>query len=288
MSSEQYTVHKDGILTPRQLKKARRIVIRVLLVGVSLFYIFPLYWMVITSFKGGTEAYTLPATYVPHNFSIDAYIRVLVESNFVTFYINSVIVAIGTIALTNLAAILAGYGLARLEFPFQKSFARSILFGYMFPPLLLGIPIYLIWDTIGLANTLGGLILAQVSLTIPFCTWVMWRFFLSIDTSYEESAWMAGASRMRAFFEIALPYAKPGIIAITIFAFAVSWGDFTLALILLTDIQKQTLPIGILAFVQQNTVEWDAVMAGVFLISIPPLVVVYSLQQYILRGFSLE
>lgn len=288
MSYERDSSTVERFITPEVRKKARRILLRVLLIVVSLFYLFPLYWMVITSFKGGVEAYTLPATYYPHDFSLDAYVLVLTESKFTTFYWNSIIVAIGTISLTNVASILAGYGLARLEFPFQKTFARSILFGYMFPPLLLGIPIYLIWDTMGMANTLGGLILAQVALTIPFCTWVMWRFFLSIDPSYEESAWMAGASRMRAFFEVALPYAKPGIIAITIFAFAVSWGDFTLALILLTDIQKQTLPIGIMAFVQQNTIQWDAMMAAVFLISLPPLVVVYSLQQYILRGFSLE
>lgn len=288
MSSDVESVQGDALLSPEVLEKARKILLRVLLGAVSLFYIFPLYWMVMTSFKGGTEAYTLPATYVPQDFTLDAYVRVLTESNFMTFYWNSILVAFGTIVITNVAAILAGYGLARLEFPFQKSFARSILFGYMFPPLLLGIPIYIIWDTVGLANTLFGLILAQVALTIPFCTWVMWRFFLSIDPSYEESAWMAGASRLRAFFEIALPYAKPGIIAITIFAFAISWGDFTLALILLTDIQKQTLPIGIMAFVQQDTIHWNEMMAGVFLISIPPLVVVYSLQQYILRGFSLE
>jgi multiple sugar transport system permease protein len=189
-------------------------------------------------------------------------------------------------AISVVTSVLAGYGLARLTFPYKKTFARSILFGYMFPPVLLGIPIFMIWDQLSLINSLFGLVLAQLAIILPFSTWIMWKFFLSIDESYEEAAWLCGYSRPRAFFEVALPHAKPGVIAIAIWAFGLSWNDFTFALLLLSDLNVQTLPVGILAFMEQNTIFWGEMMAAVTLISIPPFAVVLTLQSYVLKGFS--
>jgi multiple sugar transport system permease protein len=114
----------------------------------------------------------------------------------------------------------------------------------------------------------------------------MWKFFLSIDESFEEAAWLCGASRPRAFFEVALPKAKPGVIAIAIWAFGLSWNDFTFALMLLSDLNVQTLPVGILAFMEQNTIFWGQMMAAVTLVSIPPFIVVTFLLGYVLKGFS--
>ncbi|WP_435348596.1 carbohydrate ABC transporter permease [Haloarchaeobius sp. HRN-SO-5] len=271
---------------PETLQTFRRLVVGVLIGAVCLFYLFPIYWMVVSSFKG-LGAYSLPAQYVPQTFSFEAYRDVLFKSKFPTFYWNSVIVAVSTVVVTDVSAVLAGYGLARLEFPWKKTFAKSILFGYMFPPLLLGIPIYMIWDKLNMVNTLYGLVLAQLAIILPFCVWIMWKFFLSIDESYEEAAWLCGASRPRAFFQVALPHAKPGLIAISIWAFAMSWNDFSLALLLLTKLNVQTLPIGILAFVEQNTILWGQMMAAITLVSLPPFVVVLTLQKYVLEGFSI-
>jgi multiple sugar transport system permease protein len=270
---------------PRVLGQARRLILLGLIAAVCLFYLFPIYWMIISSFKG-LGAYELPATYVPSGISFDAYRQVLVNSKFPVFYWNSVVVAVSTVVVTAVSAVSAGYGLARLEFPWKKTFAKSILFGYMFPPLLLGIPIFMIWDRLELVNTLYGLVLAQLAIILPFSVWIMWKFFLSIDESFEEAAWLSGASRPRAFFEVALPKAKPGLIAICIWAFAMSWNDFSFALLLLQDLNVQTLPIGILAFVEQNTILWGQMMAAVTLVSVPPFIVVLTLQRYVLTGFS--
>lgn len=272
-------------IPPRQLSAMKRYAIIFAIAAICLFYLFPIYWMVVSSLKS-SGIYSFQPEFIPSNPTLDAYRFVLFNSKFTTFYWNSVIVAVGTILITDAAAVLGGYGLARLNFPFKQGIAKSILFGYMFPPLLLGIPIYLIWNNLALTNSLFGLILAQTAIILPFSTWIMWQFFGSISETYEESAWLSGASRPRAFLEVALPKAKPGLIAITIFAFAISWNDFALALVLLTDLSKQTLPIGILAFVQQNTVQWDNMMAAVTLMSIPPFIVLFTLQQYILKGFS--
>ena len=270
---------------PQALSTLKRVVIAAAIGAVVLFYLFPIYWMISSSLKG-ISSLSLPATYFPTEITFSSYRQVLFESRFPTFYWNSVIVAIATMTISVVTSVLAGYGLARLTFPYKKTFARSILFGYMFPPVLLGIPIFMIWDRLNLINTRSGLVLAQLAIILPFSTWIMWKFFLSIDESYEEAAWLCGYSRPRAFFEVALPHAKPGVIAIAIWAFGMSWNDFTFALLLLSDLQVQTLPIGILAFLEQNTIFWGQMMAAVSLISIPPFVVVFTLQSYVLKGFS--
>jgi multiple sugar transport system permease protein len=270
---------------PRTLRTLRRVVIGGATGAVVLFYAFPLYWMAASSVKN-ISSLSLPSQYVPAEVSFAAYEQVLYGSMFPTFYWNSIVVAVSTMTISVVASVLAGYGLAYLTFPYKKTFAKSILFGYMFPPVLLGIPIFMIWDKLGLVNSLLGLILAQLAIIIPFSTWIMWKFFLSIDESFEEAAWLCGASRPRAFFEVALPKAKPGVIAIAIWAFGLSWNDFTFALMLLSDLNVQTLPVGILAFMEQNTIFWGQMMAAVTLVSIPPFIVVTFLLGYVLKGFS--
>jgi len=288
VASDDMTLGGSGLyryIPPETLAKFRRIGLVVAIGAVLLFYFFPIYWMVISSLKG-LSSLSLPATYFPTEITVESYRQVLFESKFPTFYWNSVIVAVSTMTVSVVTSVLAGYGLARLSFPYKKTFARSILFGYMFPPLLLGIPIFMIWDRLGLVNSLLGLVVAQLAIIIPFSTWIMWKFFLSIDEAFEEAAWLCGASRPRAFFQVALPKAKPGVIAIAIWAFGLSWNDFSFALLLLTDLNVQTLPVGILAFLEQNTIFWGQLLAAITLISIPPFVVVLTLQRYVLAGFS--
>jgi multiple sugar transport system permease protein len=270
---------------PETLRTLRKVLIGGAIGAVALFYLFPMYWMAISSVKG-LSSLSLPAVYVPTELTFRSYEQVLYESKFPTFYWNSVLVAVATMTISVVTSVLAGYGLARLSFPYKRTFARSILFGYMFPPILLGIPIFMIWERLNLINSLFGLVLAQLAIILPFSTWIMWKFFLSIDESYEEAAWLCGYSRPRAFFEVALPHAKPGVIAIAIWAFGLSWNDFTFALLLLADLNVQTLPVGVLAYMEQNTIFWGQILAAITLISIPPFVVVLALQEYVLKGFS--
>lgn len=255
---------------------------------VTFVFVFPVYWMVITSFKPRSEITSLPQTLYPHDFTTEHYAHLLFDTQFPLFFWNSILVAAGTVVLTVFASVLGGYGLARLDFRFKRIAGNSILFGYMFPALLLGIPLFLIWNEIGIDNTRIGLVLAQTAGTLPFGTWLMWNFFSSVDRSYEEAAWLSGASRPRAFVEVALPKAAPAIIAIIILSFALSWNDFTLALMLITDIELHTLPIGVNTLIDPNFPQWGPLMAGVTLVALPPFLIVLTLQKYILSGFNIS
>lgn len=224
---------------------------------------------------------------IPSTITIDNFFVLFDETDFGQYLLNSVIVAIGTSTLTVCLALLGGYGLARSEFRGQRNLARGILFTYMFPYILIGLPLYYMFYRIGLLNTYLGLVLAQTAIALPFSMWLMWQFFQTIPLSFEESAWICGASKLRTFVEIVLPMSLPGMIAISIFSFAVSWSDFTFAVIVMTENAMKTFPVGLFEMMSQDNVHWGMLTAAGTIIMIPAFVLVYFLQRYILIGFTI-
>lgn len=255
------------------------------LIGVVLI-LFPLYWMVVTSLRPSSLLFSRSAPLFPAEFTLNHFSNVIFSSDFARYYTNSLIVASGVVVLTTAIATLGGYGLTRIDIPHKKKFARLILFGYMFPAILLAIPMFILWRQIGIINSYLGLVLAETALALPFCLWMMWKFFQTVPTSLEESARMAGASRFRAFYEIALPNAKPGIIAISIFSFAISWNAYTTPKIIMPQEEKWPITIGLYSYTVQNKILWGDLMAASVLALIPPFLFIFFLQKYLLAGFK--
>ena len=266
----------------------RRIVTAVLnlLLGVALLVVLaPLFWMFSTALRPTNQLFDLPVTLFPENPTLVAFDRVISNSNFPIWYVNSILVAAGVVTLTTVTSTLAGYGLTRISIPFKKTFARVILFGYMFPAILLAIPMFIFWRQLGWINSLIGLVLAETAVSLPFGIWLMWKFFQTVPVSLEESAQMAGASRFRAFYEIALPMAKPGMVAVAVFSYAVSWNEFTMPSVLLVNNESWVLTLGLFSFTVQNQVLWSQLMAACTLTVLPSFLFVYYLQRNLLRGF---
>lgn len=258
------------------------------LIGIVLaFVLFPLFWMVNTSFRPQAEVYTRPVTIIPRSLTFSHYKRVFFDTGFFNYYKNSIIVSIGVVLLSTFASTLGGYGLARLDIAHKKIFARGILFGYMFPAILLSIPMFIFWRELGIINSYIGLILAETAITLPFGLWLMWQFFQTVPLSLEEQARVSGASRFRAFWDISLPMAKPGMIAVAVFAYAVSWNEFTIPTILVPNSEQWVLTVGVFSFVQSDQVFWGSVMAASAMMIIPSFIFVYVLQKYLLRGFRI-
>jgi multiple sugar transport system permease protein len=246
---------------------------------------FPIFWIIISAFKPPLELFTVPIHYIPRDFTLCNFIEIFFESDFPRFLLNSIIVAIGVIILNIITSTMSGYGLTRYRIYGKKTLARIVLFSYMFPPMILVIPQFIIWQKIALTNTYIGIILAQTAIALPFSVWLMWKYFQTIPVSLEESAWVFGAESLQSFYQIALPQAKPGIVAVSIFSFAVSWNDFTMSNILLTLPERQTLPVGILTFIEGHAINWGEIMASCFFLILPGFLLVYFLQKYILQGF---
>lgn len=251
--------------------------------------VFPIYWMAQNSVKT-REAVLEGISLLPtaESFTLDNY-AILTSTDVSLYMLNTVVVTIGTIIMVVVVSLIAGYGLARMDIPHKENFARFLLFGYMFSPIVLGLPLYLIWKQIGLLNTRIGLIVALSAISMPFSVWLMWKYIQTIPRSMEESAWVAGASRWRGFRDVIVPQSQPAIIAASLFAFAIAWNDFTFAQILLPKNEATTFAPGIFRLITQGyDTAWVDIMAVSMMMTVPPLMFAYFLQSYLLKGFQIR
>lgn len=267
--------------------RTRRLALYVLAGLVTVLFAFPVYWLVLSSLKQPDAIRAWPPALFTLDLTLQNFRLLILETNFLRWFRNSVIITTGNILFTITLATAAGYALTRYDIPQKKNLARMLLLTYMFPPILLGIPYFILFQALGLQNTLLGIMLAHASLSLPFGTWIMWQFFQTVPISWEESAWVCGTSRIRSMFEIALPGAFPGIVAVAIFTFSVSWNDFTLAFMLTTDPSVRVLTVGIRDFMTGGRVLWGDLTAAGTLLILPPMIVVFVLNKYILEGFSM-
>ncbi len=248
---------------------------------------FPFYWMLLTSLTPRGALFQPPYQFFRLDLSLGNYEDLFFATDFLIYLKNSVIAASGAIVLNVIAATLAGYGLTRFSFKGKRFFAQGTLLSYMFPPMLIAIPLYIILSALNLRNTYFGIILAHMSISLPLNIWIMWQYFQIVPISLEEAAWVCGASKLRALREICIPSAMPGIISAAIFSFALSWNDFAFAFILQTDKKMFTLPIGLATFVEQTAIHWGMIMSSAALVSVPTFAMVFFLQKYLVRGLGM-
>lgn len=254
--------------------------------SLMLYVVLPLSWSVLSSVRPVGDIYQRVPSFIPSALTLEHFQRLLFETQFPRYMFNSVVVAIGAVVLTTILSLLGGYGLARTDFRGRRLVARGILFTYMFPAILLSIPLYVIFFRLNALNSYPTLIIAHTAICLPFCTWLMWQYFQSVPLDYEESAWLCGASRLRAIKDVMLPLARPVIVAVAIFTFAVSWNDYTLAVVIMTDDAMATHPVGVNQFIEQTSVDWGMVQAAGVAVMLPAFLIVLFLQKQLLTGFS--
>lgn len=251
--------------------------------------LFPLYWMAQSAFTtraalvSGVSPFPLGDAFTLANFSV------ITSGPVPTYIFNTAVITLGTIVVVDIVSMIAGYGLARFDWKQKMNFARFLLFGYMFSPIVLGLPLFLIWRNLGLLNTHVGMIVALSAVSMPFSVWLMWKYIQTIPEAQEETAWVAGASRWRTFWDIVVPQTHPALVATSLFAFAIAWNDFTFAQILLPSQEKTTFAPGMLRLIRQGyEISFAEVMAVSLLMTLPPLVFAYFLQSYLLKGFQIR
>lgn len=248
---------------------------------------FPLLWMVSTALKSNDETFAVPPTLVPLHPTLDQFRRLLTETPFLTYFGNSVIVAVCTTALVIVIAVAGAYGLVRFRFPGSALVAHLVLFTYMLPAVVLLLPLYLMISRLGLANSLLGLVVAYTTFALPFALWLLRSFIAGIPIELEQAAMIDGAGRLEAFIEIVLPQALPGIISTALFSFILSWNEYLYALVFINVDDRKTLPPGVLTMLNQNqNVEWALLMAASVLMSLPVIVCFAFLQKHLTSGFG--
>jgi multiple sugar transport system permease protein len=248
---------------------------------------FPLYWMAVSSVKQYGDLFSRTFDLLPSEaITFRNYTELLQKTLFARYFLNSLIVATLATAGSVVAAVLAGFGVTRFDFPGRKLIASSVLFTYMFPPILLSIPLFVMLKNAGLVNSLFGLALAHVSFTLPLAMWLAIIFFEAIPIDLDEAAMIDGAGRLRTLWAVILPIAIPGVVAICVFSFILSWNDYLFALVLIVDETKKTLPVGVAGFVEATSVEWGLLMAGGVLITLPVLIGFSVAQRWLIQGLG--
>jgi multiple sugar transport system permease protein len=201
------------------------------------------------------------------------------------YFLNSLIVSSGTTVLSLAVGCLAAYSLARFRFRAKRYMLLSILFVRMVPAVVLVIPIYTLWRSLGLLDTQQGLILAYLSFNLPFVIWMMRGFFVDIPVEIEEAALIDGCSRLSALVRVILPLAAPGIAATSIFALLLGWNEFLFAVLLTAD-RAKTLTPAILNYVTDRAILWGNLYAAASIVLLPVLVFSLAVQKHLARGLT--
>lgn len=263
----------------------RRVFLVLLFGGVILYSLFPMYWMVISGLRAGRALFE--PLLLPGPYSWQGYKTILSLTDFPTYYLNSILIAIGTTAITVAVVTPMAYALVRSRLPGMMLMVRAMLFAYMFPALLLAIPIYVFLVKIGLDDTRLSLILTHSTFTLPLGVWLMWGFFKNFPFEVEESAFIDGCSRLQAIYRVIMPLTLPGVLTVVLFAFVLSWSDFVFSLILITSDELKTLPYGLASIDDAYDANWGELMAGSTMICLPLLALFAFLSRYFIRGLSM-
>src|SRR5512136_1162838 len=247
---------------------------------------FPFLWMVSTSFKPPAEVFAQPPGFIPQEPTWDNFHRLFTTTHFLLYFRNSAIVCGLTVLLTMAVSAAGAYSLTRYRYPGREKIAGLILCTYMFAPIMVVIPFFILVKKIGIENTHLALVLALTSFCLPFTLWLLRAFFQTIPVDLEEAAMVDGASRPRAVVYIILPLALPGIIATSIFTFILAWNDFIFARILIAADELKTLPVGVQDLFHSALIDCGLIMAAGMIISIPGLIFFVTVQRYFFRGWG--
>ena len=251
-----------------------------------IFVLFPFYWMTVTSFKTEDQMRSLVSMFWPSPFVVENYTQLLTKTDFAIWYRNSAFVAVSSTLVATAIGTIGAYALARLRFLGRAFLSSATLITYLVPPSILFIPLYAQIRTMGLADSLAGLIAAYPSFTVPFVTWLLMGYFGSIPEELEEAAMIDGATRFGAFRRIILPLAAPGVLAAGLFAFTQAWNEFLYALVFISDVKQRTLPVGLSTFITGDVYGWGYLMAGAVLTTLPVILVYTYLQRYMVEGLT--
>ncbi len=269
----------------RRKKKIRMsaVVGRIYIVISLVVALFPIYWMINTSFKSEYEIYAKTPTFYPHTFSLNAYKYLLTETNFLNSMKNSLIVAIVVSVFSIIIAYPVAYTLARMKFKGRKVFSKAILFMYLLPTSVLYIPLYMLLAKLHLTNTIWGLVLIYPTFTLPYISWILIPHIADISRELEEAAEVDGCTKFQTMYRIVFPLALPGIVSTTIFTFAMCWGEYLYALVNLTSVHAQTFPVVISSLIFGDMPPWNQMMAAAVLAGIP-IIIIYMLASGTLVG----
>jgi alpha-1,4-digalacturonate transport system permease protein len=268
------------------MNKPLTILLQVVGIVLAILFVIPVLWIVISSFKSGTELFAWPPTILPQNPTMANYLDAFNKGNFTRYFANSLHVSTVSTMLTLIINAMAGYALAKFSFKGDKVIFFAFIATLMVPLQVIMVPIFLVVRTLGLYNSLWGIIIPPAA--TPTGVFLVRQYMITIPDEIMESARIDGASEWRIFWMVMLPLAKPVLTALTIFSFMWRWNDFLWPFIVISNEQNYTIQVAIANFVGQFYVDWNSLLAMSVLAMIPVLIIFIIFQRHFMKGIAVS
>jgi multiple sugar transport system permease protein len=245
--------------------------------------------MTVTSLKTDKELYSLASIplIIREGITLEHYSMLFNQTNFLRWFINSLIISSLVTVISVSISILAAYSIVRLKFRGSNTIGMSIFISYLVPPTLLFIPLSQVVSSLGLMDSLGALLVTYPTFVIPFCTWLLMGYFRTIPRELEECAMVDGATRLQALIKIILPVALPGVLTATLFSFTLSWGEFIYGLSFVSSSLMKPISVGVVTeLVRGDVFYWGSLMAGALIASVPVIIIYSFFTEYFVSGLT--
>lgn len=265
-------------------KGIKKLIAVILTLCAALVCFFPIYWMIATSLKTQLDFLEIPPKLI-FKPTLDNFKYVLLREDFALAYRNSFIISFSAVSLALLFGLPASYGISRFRFRFRSVLSFWVLSTRFIPPVVVIIPFYLIFRTLGLINTLKGMVLIHLVAALPLVIWIMYSFFKEVPEELEECAVLDGASPFMVFVRIVLPLVSPGIVATAVIALMGSWNEMLYSMILTTP-ETRPLTVAIYNFVSFEQIAWGNLCAAAVLAIAPILLFTFLIQRYLVSGLT--
>ncbi len=248
--------------------------------------LFPFFVMVSTMLKSGQDVYATPPFWIPTHIEWNNFLAVWTQYDLASYFLASLIIAVGATALNTVLCVPAAYAIARLRFVGRKFAMYLLLMIEMFSPVIVVISLFKIVSQIGLLDSFISLIVLDALFTVAFNTWMMNGYFRTIPKEVEEAALIDGCTRVQTMTRIMLPISVPGLVTVMIYAFIFSWNEFLFALSFISSKDKMPLTIALYNFVGRWNTQWQYLTMAAFLAIIPVLVLFYLIEKRLVAGLA--
>ncbi|GMQ55766.1 carbohydrate ABC transporter permease [Vallitalea sediminicola] len=248
----------------------------------AIFALFPLLWMLIITFKSDTEMYTTTFLFKP---TLDNYVEVLLKTNYFKAFLDNIIVSSGAVIISVIVGVPAAYALARYNFKKKEDLAFTILSFRFAPEILVILPLFMIYQKLGIYDTYFGLIWVYQLITLPLLIWVLRGYFEDISVEVEQAAQLDGYSWYHVFWKILLPLIKPGLVASALLSFIFAWNSFTFPL-LLNGFKIETVTVASLKYIASDTVHYGQMAVASTIAALPEVILALIIQKHLVRGLS--
>jgi multiple sugar transport system permease protein len=249
-------------------------------------------WVVLSAFRPNAEILAKPPVWVPQVLTLDNFGKIFgwgeeqIAIPVGSYFVNSMVIALTSTVIALGIGMAGGYAFARFRFRAKNGIFLGLMLLRTVPGIALSLPIFMLWSRLGIIDTRPGLILVYVALNVPFTIWLIDGFFRQIPLSLSEAAQVDGCTRWQAFWKIEFPLARSGIASAGVFAFLTSWNEFALASQLTRSTDSKTLPVGLLDFTAQFTIDWAGMCAMAVIIIVPALILTFIVQKHLIAGLT--